>query len=197
MIDISPFSAQLREILPAEAAYLPLSPADTAKLLSLLPDGEETILTIYDNMYQEEVKVTNQCGSLVVERGQGGTTPQRFPRYSEVCWRITTSYVQWLICNYDCCASDCPCEPVTSAGSVFPNGRVDEEWNGNVIFKGTLPMVFGVTNLPTWAEVEQGPNYVRIYGTPTSAQSWTVAVAATNCSGTGVAVVTETISIGT
>lgn len=183
---LKPFSATLNSTLNKDSGYLPLSTEDTNRLLSILPEGDEMCLTLMDNLYVEWIRAENQCGVIVIERGIRGSEPRKFPRGTCVLFEMSLPLIEWLICNHDCCDGPCPCEPVESAGVIFPPITVDVPWEGTAIFKGDIPMVFAVTGMPSWMVAEYGANYVKFSGTPTSDYDFTVSIAATNCSGSAI-----------
>lgn len=191
-----PFSARLSNSMDAVSSYLPLRPEDESRLQSLIPEDEYTFLTIKNDLDAEYVKVTNQCGVLLVERGQGGTAPVKHPRGSCVFFENSVAVTEWLICNFDCCAGDCPCEPVTVAGVVIPPARVGVPWGGSVIFGGDLPMVVGAsTSAPSWLTITAGPNYVVFEGTPPGEGTFVFSASATNCAGSAVATTPVTLTV--
>jgi hypothetical protein len=119
----------------------------------------------------------------------GETEPRKFPRGSCLCFEVTLSVVREEICHYDCCAEgDCACQVVEAAGMVLPPATAGQPWEGSVIFKGDLPMVMGAGALPAWMQAETGPNYLRLYGTPSGIGVYSIAVAASNCAGSAVVV---------
>lgn len=186
---LSPISLVLNSILEADDKYLPLATPDLNKLLSHVPEGEDIYLTIKDDLYTEYIKAQNQCGTIVIERGIAGTTPRRFPRGSCVFFETSLPVVQWLICNYDCCATDCPCTTVQSAGGLMPQVEPGQPWRGTAVFTGDLPMNFGVTGLPYWLRASSKSNTVILEGTAPAEYTGpdVIAVTATNCNGQGVA----------
>lgn len=184
---IKPFGATFRAVLEADSGYLPLSNDDNTKLLGLLPEGEEMLLTIQDNLYHEWVKAENQCGTIIITRGIDGSEPRKFPKGSCIFFETSVPVIKWLICNHNCCDGPCPCEPVDYAGAVIPAGVVGQPWEGSVLFTGDTPMTFGVDNLPSWMTATNGANYVRLSGTPVAAGTFSLSVAAGNCDGAAVA----------
>lgn len=189
------FGASLIARMDAADRYLPISAADLARLTAELGEDDSAYLTLRDPVGAEIVKVTNTCGGLVVDRGQDGTAALNFPRGSCIRWEMTPAEVRELICTHDCCEGGCPCEPVAAAGFTLPAARVGVPWYGACVFTGDTPMELAVTGLPSWATVTVGANHVGVRGTPTGAGTFTVSVAATNCSG-AVAVQAGDIIVG-
>lgn len=183
MLKTLPFVAQLSSPLEKGARYLPLSASDEAGLKAILPEGDYTYLTLTDPVGSEIVKVTNTCDTLLVDRGQDGTEDRKFPRGTCVKFSVSPAVVKELICTHDCCEGGCPCEDVTAAGYSFPAATTGVRWEGSVIFTGDTPMQMGVTGMPDWMQSVSGANYVVCSGVPTGAGTFTVSVAATNCSG--------------
>lgn len=173
----------LNDVLEKDDHYLPLSTSDMSKLVAHLPDGEEAFLTIKDNLYTEHIRVENQCGTIVVERGVDSTA-RRFPRGSCVFFEVSVPLVKWLICNYDCCEnSDCICEPVTVNKVFLPKAVVNSQYLGYIDFNGTRPMNFAVSNVPEWLEVSKQGNRIYVGGVATATGHFTFSVSATNCAG--------------
>lgn len=192
---LKPFAAQTNGVMLATDGRLPLNAADMNRLLALVPEGESIYLTLKDGLNMEYVLAENTCGVMVVSRGQQGSEPKWFPNGTCVFFENSIAVTRWIMCNEDCCDGECPCNGVAVAGKVVPVGVVGDLYEASVVLSGDLPMVLGVSaNLPPWAEVEAGPNYVRIHGTPTSSGSWTFAVSATNCSGQNLD--TEDVTVG-
>lgn len=185
LITPTDFRATLTAKLEQGALLLPISDADRLDLISQLgEDGNYTYLTIRaENIRSEIVKVTVQCGELVLTRGQDGTKDLAFPRGSCVLFTLTPAIVKDLICNYDCCEDEeCPCVEVTAAGATLPAGTVGASWSGVFVFTGDVPMAI-VADVPTWMTVVQSANYLTLSGTPPIAGTYNVAASATNCSG--------------
>jgi len=180
---IKPFSAFLSQPINADSGHLPLTEADENRLKALVPEGEEILLTLKDDLYYEYIRVTNTCDSLLVERGQSESIARKFPRGTCVFFENSIAVTEWLICNFDCCAGDCPCEGVTAAGVVFPAGKTGVPYMATAVFKGSLPMTLGVSGHPSWAVAETGANYIKLSGTPTGTGNYNVSISATNCSG--------------
>lgn len=176
------FKTSINSLLEPEAVYLPLTSMDMARLLSLIPDGEFTFLTLKAPFALEHVSITNKGGVLVLTRGVNDTTPQRFPNGSCVFFENSTAVTRWLICNHDCCAdSPCVCAPVELAGAHSPNARVGEPWTGVAVFSGTGPIRIGASSRPSWMTATVGSNSIILTGVPTSAGTYSVSVAAANC----------------
>jgi hypothetical protein len=192
-----PFSAQLVRHLDRTDMYLPLAEGDLARLANLLDGGESTLLVLQDGMNSEEIKVREECGDVIIaERGLGGTEVWKFPRGSTLCFKVTLSVVKDLICNWDCCQEEgCPCEQVSNAGVLLPAGRVGVSWQGVVIFNGTTPIQMLAKTLPSWMTVTYSTRTATLSGTPSAVGTFTVEVAATNCSGSYSTVQSGTVSI--
>jgi hypothetical protein len=191
---LKPFTAILTKRLEAADYTLPLTDGDTTRLLNQLGVGETSLLVLRDDIYTEEIEVENTCGVLVIKaRGMGNTEPRKFPQGSAVCFEVTVSVVEYLICNFDCCSgAPCPPEPVTIAGFFLPAAVVGQSWMGMAIFNGATPMELTASGVPSWATTEVGANYVKISGVPTGAGTETMSVAGTNAAG---AVVTQAAAL--
>lgn len=193
---IKPFAAQINKAMTKESGRLPLKQDDENRLLLLIPEDDYMLLTISDGLYSEYLKVTNQCGVLLVERGQSGSEPHWFPNGSCVKFENSVAVTRWIMCNEDCCDGPCPCDLVEFAGKALPSGKVGVPWEGSFIFKGDTPMKVGVSDgLPSWVSAEAGANYVRLHGIPNTVGSWAFSVTATNCTGQGLAVEDGLITI--
>jgi hypothetical protein len=160
------------------------------RLLSLIPDGETSLLVLRDNLYVEEIEVQNIDGVITIKtRGLDETEARRFPRGTCLSFDVTLSVVKHLVCNYDCCAdSPCQIDPVTVTGVHLPQATVGQNWSGLIIFGGTPPLLLAPgVGLPSWTQAEVGENYIKFSGTPTVAGSVSVTVAGTNATRTLVA----------
>lgn len=177
------FSASLNARLDKADRTLPLNKADSDRLMAAMEEDDYAYLVIRDPVGAEIVKVTNTCGGLLVDRGQDGTDAMNFPKGSCVRHEMTPAVVKDLICNYNCCEGDCPCDPVESAGITLPAAKVGVAWNGNAVFTGDTPMELSATGVPAWATITLGANYIAFSGTPTGAGSFNISVAGTNCGG--------------
>lgn len=187
-------SVSLNDFIEADDLYLPLTAGDLEKIKAVVPDGEQIYLVIEDNLYKENVLATNNAGYISVERGIDSLA-RKFPRGSCVSFQVTIPVVKWLICNYECCASDCPVAEVTAQGVVSPIGTVGKPWAGSAIFAGDLPMLFGIAGLPNWCTATWSGNSVKFEGTPNVAGNWVVSVSATNNKGQAIAVQNMTITV--
>lgn len=183
---MKPYSTNLVDALPADGMYLDtsvLSNKSYTELLSIIPEGESMYLTLSNNLYEEYVLATNQCGVILLERGIDSEA-RKFPRGSCVRFETSVPVVKWLVCNYNCCeGEDCPCTEVTAAGYVLPPYTVGAPYAGSFNFAGDTPFTFGVDGLPAWATAVTTATGVNITGTPTGAGSYALAVSATNCYG--------------
>ena len=180
---LKPYSAFLTRVFPADSSYLPLSAGDESRLLTLIPEGEEMILTLSDGVHTEWILVTNTLGALLAQRGLDSTA-RRFPTGACLSFETSLPVIKWMICNHDCCEDAiCPCKPVQVAGMVLPTGEVNHSWSGTFIFDGDLPMQLGVIGAPSWANVYLGPNFVHLDGTPETEGNFVITAAATNCAG--------------
>lgn len=183
---LKPITVNLADVLLADDKHLTLTDRDNARLLAHIPDGDETYLTIQDNLYSEWIKATNQCGTIVLERGIGGSEARKFPKGSCVFFETSVPVIKWLICNHDCCNDgDCKLTPVTFTKATLPTGIVGQPWEGRLQFAGSLPINFEVTGMPAWMSGEQEGDMVRLSGTPDAATVHTISVSATNAQGTG------------
>ena len=177
------FAATLNARLDKGARQLPLSASDEAKLMAAVGDEEYTYLVLRDPTGAEIVKVENTCNTLLVTRGQDGTDDRNVPRGSCVRFEMVPAIVKDLICNYNCCDGDCPCEAVAAAGITLSPAKVGESWQGSAVFTGDTPMTIAVEGAPSWAKVEVGANFVNFSGVATGAGTFNISVAATNCDG--------------
>lgn len=182
---LKPFSAYLNGVLNPEDVYLPLTPMDREKLwANLEADGDETILTLTDDLFREYVRVVNHQGTLVLTRGVD-SRPQKFPTGSCVYFENSIPVTKWLICNYECCKEDCPVLAPKASGVLLPDGKAGDHWEGSFIFSGDLPMEIAVTNCPAWVEAVQVNNYLKLSGTA-AAGEFTISAAAANTAGLAV-----------
>lgn len=190
------FTARLCDRLEASEVHLPLSKAATADLLNHLPEADDyAFLSLKGDVEYEVVKVRNEGGTLLIERGLEGTTAVLHHHGTCVVTvsPLVVAVIKDMICNYECCEGDCPCEGVAGAAWSIPDAYVDKAWEGSVVFSGDLPMTLGVANAPSWMKVEAVNNMLVLSGTPHIAGTFTFSVAATNCNGKYVA--TETLMV--
>lgn len=187
-------SFNLNAKLEATDIYLPLATADMAALKALVPEGEETYLTLAWDMVKEYVKVKNESDTILLERGIDSKAVA-FPKGSCLYFENSIPVTKWLICNYECCAGDCPVDAVAFAGAVLPNGKAGNAWEGSFVFSGDLPIVFGITGMPDWMTATYAGNYVKLTGTPVAAGTYTLSVAASNDRGKNLAVGQGTVTV--
>lgn len=184
------FSASLNAKLEATDVYLPISDAAAADLKALLTEPDQYMyLTLKDDTNFETVKVRNERGTLMLERGIEGTTATTHPFGTCIVSVSPTvvALVKDLICNYECCNGPCPVTPPTLAGISMPmQCNVGVEWNAAVIFDGTAPMTIGINNAPAWVQATQVGSTLILKGVPDKAETVTFSVAATNGNGTNI-----------
>lgn len=187
---LKPASFNLNGVLEKNDTYLPLAQADMSRLVALVPDGEEMILTLQDNLYTEWVRVYNECGTILVERGLD-CEARKFPRGTCLFFEMSLPLVKWLVCNLDCCeGDDCDCTVVSLDDASLPGGIVNQEWAGSLSFGGTLPINIKLL-IPDWMSAEVQDGVATLSGTPTEAGIVEVGYSATNCR--GVALVADTL----
>lgn len=192
------FEAYLTAKLESSDVGLPVSAQATADLLALLPEEDDyTYLTIMSDVDMETVRVRNDHGTLVLERGLENTKPSAHPYGS--CVRTVSptlvAAVKDLVCNYQCCEGPCQCTPVAYSGGYVQDGVVATPWEGAVAFSGDLPMTLVTANTPPWMRVQASGNVLLLSGTPEEEGTFNFSVAATNCNGTAIATQALTIKI--
>lgn len=182
------FSAYTSAVMQAGDNYLPLCASAESDLVKLLGEDGYTYLSILDDTNMEAVKVTNDHGTLVVERGLEGTKAVTHPSGSCVksVSPVVLAAVKDLICNYDCCSGDCVCVPVSKHFLDIPQGKVGQAWTGAVVFDGAPPVTCGVGDVPAWLSAKSMGSAIILSGTPTKAGEYIISFAATNCNGTAV-----------
>lgn len=183
------FSAYTSDIMQAGDNYLPLCRAAESDLVKLLGEDGYTFLTILDDTNMEAVKVTNDHGTLVVERGLEGTKAVAHP--AGACVKSVSpailAAIKDLVCNYDCCSGDCVCAPVSKHFVELAPAKAGQQWSGAILFDGTPPVTCGVGDLPAWVSAKAQGSAIILSGTaPAKASETTISFAATNCSGTAV-----------
>jgi hypothetical protein len=172
------FSSNLTVKYTATDDDLPIARQHLDALMAKLQDGDHTYLTIHDGNYTEVIRVSGTCSTIVVERGFDGTAPHTFPEGSCVSFEVTPSVVKDLVCETDCCPA--ACDPVKLAGNTMPASKMGVPFEGVVMFSGSAPMRIAVGIVPSWMSVAIGPNFARLYGTPTFTGSVIVPVSAAN-----------------
>jgi hypothetical protein len=191
---LKPFSSYLSAKIGAGDTYLALSTDELARLKTLVPAGEEIILTLSDGLHREYITVKNANGTLVATRGVDSDS-YAFPKGTCVFFENSVPVTKWIVCNYQCCEGDCPIDAVKSQGAVLPEGKVNNAWKGSAVFSGDLPMVIGVTGLPAWCKAEQQGNYLYLSGTPTAVGTYHISIAACNDLGRSIAIQSGDIEI--
>lgn len=181
LVLLAGFRGFLDTKLHPDDAFLPLDKRFRSHILSRMEEGDHTYLAIMDTRYYEIVKVRVECGELLMDRGQDGTTPRTFPCNAEVVFEMVPSVVRYMICNETC--HECDCKPVQFQGAVLPPLEQGVAWQGSIVFSGDIPMTIGVQGAPHWMKVVTGANYIQLSGVPTTNTAVTISVAASNCGG--------------
>lgn len=193
------FSASLNACLEATDVYLPISDGAAADLKALLTEPDQYMyLTLKDDVNFETVKVRNEQGTLMLERGLEGTEATKHPFGTCIVSVSPTvvALVKDLICNYECCDGPCPVEPVVCAGTALPEyTNVGLPFNGCVIFTGSSPINIVMNGAPAWMQALQMGNTLILSGTPDKAGDTTFSVAATNGNGTNVVSQSVTVTV--
>lgn len=183
------FTAFTNEKLEATDQYLPLNAAAAADLRMLLTEPDDYIyLSLKSDTDFETVKVRNEQGTLLMERGVEGTTPVAMP-YGTCVVAVSPSViaaVKDLVCNHKCCEGECPTDAVQYSGHLLPIGHTGVAWEGVVIFSGDLPMNIVLKDAPAWMQAVQTSNTLQLSGTPDVAGTTVFSVAATNGNGTNI-----------
>lgn len=179
-VPLTGFTGTLAAPLMAADTSISLANGATGQLVAQLADEGYAFLYVHDATGAEVVKVSVYGSALTLARGE---TPRSFPKGTCVDGRVTYDGVKDLICNFDCCAGDCPCEEVQSAGTALPAAHAGQAWEGMVVFSGALPMALAVEGAPAWLAVTLGVNFVKLAGTPPAAANYVFSVGATNCNG--------------
>ena len=181
------FSATLNNRLEATDQYLPLHRAAEADLKALLADPDDYIyMSLKSDTDMETVKVRNEHGTLIMERGVEGTTPTTMPFGTCVVSISPTviAAIKDMVCNYQCCEGDCPVVQAQYSGHLLPPAFVGIDWNGIVAFAGDLPMNIVLKGAPAWMRAVQRSNTLELSGRPDLAGTTVFSVAATNGNGT-------------
>lgn len=182
------FMASTVGVIDVQSVDLPLSRGAHADLANMLREPDDYIyLTIRSDTHMETVKVRNEAGYLIMERGLEGTKPAKHHVGSCVSSvsPTTVAVIKDLICNWSCCNGEpCPCSGATLEGiTVISEGQVGRPYKAVLTFGGTLPMTISVGGLPEWATAVQTNNTVTITGTPDMAKETKCAIAVSNCGG--------------
>lgn len=192
------FSAMLNEKLEKDAVYLPVNEAVKADLVALLKEEDDYIyLAIRSDTTYETVKVRNEAGTLLIERGVEGTTAVLHPYGSCIISVSPTviAAIKDLVCNHNCCEEDCPVTPVQYLAQTVPPAVVSHSWSGAIIFSGTEPVTMGTTNLPKWITATQQGTTLLLEGTPSAASTYSFTVAAANGNGKNIASTPVTLAV--
>lgn len=191
------FGATLDRLMDAESVYLPICRSAEADLKTLLAEEDTyTYASVSDHCgTYEVVKIYKEGDDILVKRGIGGTTAVKHIAGSVVCSiaPLDVIVIKDLVCSwpeYCCEGQPCECTGPTYAGELIPAAKQSELWEGSVIFTGDLPMSFGTDKdtTATWIQVAVEGSTVKLSGTPNTAGTFTVSIAASGCGGTKVAV---------
>jgi hypothetical protein len=186
------FEGKLANTLEADGWELVLAEEDHARLLAILPSGEDMWLAIREDRRKEDVLVERNGDLLLIT--ERSPEPERFRHGARVRFEVSVPVVTELILKAMRKRKELQAEvPVTMVGAVLPGATVGIPWEGTVVFNGSAPLRLGIGELPSWMDYECGPNYLRLFGTPIESGDATVAVAGTNAHG---AVVTQAVVIG-
>lgn len=82
---------------------IPIADDKIAILLSRIPPGAHTYLSIYDGINTEIVKADNVYGKISLERGQELTESHTFPVGSVIEHTMTPTAIREIVCQMDCC----------------------------------------------------------------------------------------------
>lgn len=82
---------------------IPIADDKLAILLSKIPEGAHTYLSIYDGTNTEVVKASNVYGKISLERGQELTESHTFPIGSVIEHVMTPTAIREIVCQMDCC----------------------------------------------------------------------------------------------
>lgn len=192
------FSASLIDKINPDDVFLPLGEGAKADLLNILKGGKYIYLSVRSEYAHETVRVRNEAGTLIMDRGIEGTEPAKHHIGTCVSSISPTvvAMIKDLICNYDCCDSECLCVPVTFEGyDIIAEGQVGQHYRAELTFAGTLPMNISLSNAPSWVTAVQTKNRLVVSGTPDTAGSFQCNIAVTNCNGTSIIQQGFTISV--
>lgn len=97
------FSVNTVEKLADIDTDIPIADDKIALLLSGVPEGSHTYLSICDGVNTEIAKASNVYGKIVFERGQELTSAHTFPVGSVIEHIMTPSAIREIVCQMDCC----------------------------------------------------------------------------------------------
>lgn len=99
------FSATLSRRISETDNYLPVCEAARTDLLRFIPNGSYTYASLVDDSGMETVALRNEYGTIIMERGYGGTTAAAHP--VGTCVRTVSptivEVIKDLVCNWKCC----------------------------------------------------------------------------------------------
>ena len=82
---------------------LPIADDKLSIMLTNLPEGAHTYLSVCDGFNTEIIKATNMYGRINVERGQELTEARTFPVGSVIEYIMTPTAIREIVCQMDCC----------------------------------------------------------------------------------------------
>lgn len=97
------FSVNTTDKLSDIDTDLPIADDKLAILLTNVPEGSHTYLSVCDGFNTEVIKANNVYGKISIERGQELTEAHSFPTGSVIEHIMTPSAIREIVCQMDCC----------------------------------------------------------------------------------------------
>lgn len=179
-LGIQNFVASLQAPLAADDVTPRLRFDLAARLCAALANGSHTYLALWCPGAFEIVRARCEQGTIVLDRGQDGTSAQPFPVGACLEWRMLGAAVTDLAGQVMACPL--PCTPATiGAGAVAPSGVVGIPYEHRIVISGTPPFSLGQVVIPAWMIVTLDAGEVRLSGTPDAAGTYVVQIPMYSC----------------
>lgn len=97
------FSVNTTDKLSDIDTDMPIADDKLALLLTAVPEGSHTYLSVCDGFNTEVIKASNIYGKISIERGQELTNAHTFPIGSVIEHVMTPSAIREIVCQMECC----------------------------------------------------------------------------------------------
>jgi hypothetical protein len=166
----------------AQDGVAPLVPTAMRSILcGVLGNGSHTYLVLTaPGLGCEIVKATCSYGTILLERGQDGTTAHAWPQGSCIEWALVGAAVRDLIAQTEACPTDCVAATI-AAGALMPDGVQGTLYTHRIVISGTPPFALGIPMLPAWMTITLDGGEIRLEGTPPAPGAYNVSIPLKSC----------------